>query len=72
LTATGSGGDGWVSRGCKRSGFGDLNQHGPDSIRFYAKTKTMTSRWPSGIKAGAQFSIPAMRPIPLDKYPNLF
>jgi malonate-semialdehyde dehydrogenase (acetylating)/methylmalonate-semialdehyde dehydrogenase len=47
--------------GWKRSGFGDLNQHGPDSIRFYTKTKTVTSRWPSGIKEGAEFSIPTMR-----------
>ena len=47
--------------GWKRSSFGDLNQHGPDSIRFYTKTKTVTARWPSGIKEGAQFSIPTMR-----------
>ena len=47
--------------GWKRSGFGDLNQHGPDAVRFYTKTKTVTSRWPSGIKEGAQFSIPTMR-----------
>jgi malonate-semialdehyde dehydrogenase (acetylating)/methylmalonate-semialdehyde dehydrogenase len=47
--------------GWKRSGFGDLNQHGPDSIRFYTKTKTVTQRWPSGIKSGAEFSIPTMR-----------
>jgi malonate-semialdehyde dehydrogenase (acetylating)/methylmalonate-semialdehyde dehydrogenase len=47
--------------GWKRSGFGDLNQHGPDSIRFYTKTKTVTSRWPSGTKEGAEFSIPTMR-----------
>jgi malonate-semialdehyde dehydrogenase (acetylating)/methylmalonate-semialdehyde dehydrogenase len=33
--------------GWKRSGFGDLNQHGPDSIRFYTKTKTVTQRWPA-------------------------
>jgi len=46
--------------GWKRSGFGDLNQHGPDSIRFYSRTKTVTARWPSGIKDGAQFSIPTM------------
>ncbi|RTL52851.1 MAG: CoA-acylating methylmalonate-semialdehyde dehydrogenase [Bradyrhizobiaceae bacterium] len=46
--------------GWKRSGFGDLNQHGPDSVRFYTKTKTVTSRWPSGIKDGAEFSIPTM------------
>ena len=47
--------------GWKRSGFGDLNQHGPDSVRFYTKTKTVTSRWPSGIKDGAEFVIPTMR-----------
>jgi malonate-semialdehyde dehydrogenase (acetylating)/methylmalonate-semialdehyde dehydrogenase len=47
--------------GWKRSGFGDLNQHGPDAVRFYTKTKTVTSRWPSGIKDGAQFVIPTMQ-----------
>jgi malonate-semialdehyde dehydrogenase (acetylating)/methylmalonate-semialdehyde dehydrogenase len=47
--------------GWKRSGFGDLNQHGPDSVRFYTKTKTVTSRWPSGTKEGAEFSIPTMK-----------
>jgi malonate-semialdehyde dehydrogenase (acetylating)/methylmalonate-semialdehyde dehydrogenase len=46
--------------GWKRSAFGDLNQHGPDSIRFYTKTKTVTSRWPSGVKEGASFTIPVM------------
>jgi malonate-semialdehyde dehydrogenase (acetylating) / methylmalonate-semialdehyde dehydrogenase len=46
--------------GWKRSGFGDLNQHGPDAIRFYTKTKTVTSRWPSGVKEGASFVIPTM------------
>ncbi len=46
--------------GWKRSGFGDLNQHGPDSIRFYTKTKTITARWPSGVKDGANFNIPTM------------
>ncbi|TJX58959.1 MAG: hypothetical protein E5W21_14075, partial [Mesorhizobium sp.] len=40
--------------------FGDLNQHGPDAFRFYTKTKTVTSRWPSGIKDGAEFVIPTM------------
>ncbi|RJO72321.1 CoA-acylating methylmalonate-semialdehyde dehydrogenase [Nocardia panacis] len=39
--------------GWKRSGFGDLNQHGPDSIRFYTKTKTVTQRWPEGIRGTA-------------------
>ena len=46
--------------GWKRSGFGDLNQHGADAFRFYTKTKTITSRWPSGIKDGASFVIPTM------------
>ena len=47
--------------GWKSSSFGDLNQHGPDSIKFWTRTKTITSRWPSGIKDGAEFSIPTMR-----------
>jgi malonate-semialdehyde dehydrogenase (acetylating)/methylmalonate-semialdehyde dehydrogenase len=49
--------------GWKRSGFGDLNQHGPDSIRFYTKTKTVTSRWLPARKdagGGASFVIPTM------------
>lgn len=46
--------------GWKNSSFGDLNQHGPDAIRFYTKTKTITSRWPSGVKDGASFVIPTM------------
>ena len=47
--------------GWKASSFGDLNQHGTDSIRFWTRTKTITSRWPSGIKDGAEFSIPVMK-----------
>lgn len=47
--------------GWKRSVFGDLNQHGPDAFRFYTRTKTITSRWPSGVKDGAEFSIPTMK-----------
>ncbi|MFJ8495404.1 CoA-acylating methylmalonate-semialdehyde dehydrogenase [Streptomyces sp. NPDC094038] len=46
--------------GWKRSGFGDLNQHGPDAIRFYTRTKTVTSRWPAGLREGASFTIPTM------------
>ena len=46
--------------GWKKSMFGDLNQHGPDSIKFYTRTKTITSRWPSGIKEGGEFAIPVM------------
>src|SRR5699024_1565300 len=36
--------------GWKASGFGDLNQHGADAFKFVTKTKTVTSRWPSGVK----------------------
>jgi len=47
--------------GWKRSGFGDLNQHGPAAVQFYTKVKTVTERWPSGIKDGAEFVIPTMK-----------
>ncbi len=46
--------------GWKKSGFGDLNQHGPDAFRFYTRTKTVTARWPSGIKEGSAFNFKAM------------
>ena len=46
--------------GWKRSLFGDHHMHGPEGIRFYTKMKTITSRWPGGIRAGADFSIPTM------------
>ena len=46
--------------GWKKSAFGDLNQHGPDSVRFYTRTKTVTARWPSGIKQGSAFNFKPM------------
>ena len=46
--------------GWKKSAFGDLNQYGPDAFRFYTKTKTVTSRWFSGIKDGGEFNFKAM------------
>ena len=46
--------------GWKKSVFGDLNQHGPDAFKFYTRTKTITSRWPSGIKEGGEFNFKAM------------
>jgi malonate-semialdehyde dehydrogenase (acetylating)/methylmalonate-semialdehyde dehydrogenase len=46
--------------GWKRSGFGDLNQHGPSSVIFYTKVKTVTQRWPAG-SHGAEFVIPTMK-----------
>lgn len=33
--------------GWKRSSFGDTNMHGAESIHFYTKRKTITSRWPT-------------------------
>jgi malonate-semialdehyde dehydrogenase (acetylating)/methylmalonate-semialdehyde dehydrogenase len=47
--------------GWKASAFGDLNQHGTDSIRFWTRTKTVTARWPSGIRNGAEFQMPTMK-----------
>ena len=46
--------------GWKRSLFGDHHMHGPEGVRFYTKLKTMTARWPTGIRSGADFSIPVM------------
>jgi malonate-semialdehyde dehydrogenase (acetylating) / methylmalonate-semialdehyde dehydrogenase len=46
--------------GWKKSGFGDLNQHGTDGFKFYTRTKTVTARWPSGIKEGGEFNFKAM------------
>jgi malonate-semialdehyde dehydrogenase (acetylating)/methylmalonate-semialdehyde dehydrogenase len=46
--------------GWKASAFGDLNQHGTDSIKFWTRTKTVTARWPSGIKDGAELRMPTM------------
>ncbi len=47
--------------GWKRSLFGGHNQHGPDSFHFFTKAKTVTARWPSGMKDGAEFVIPTMK-----------
>ena len=47
--------------GWKRSLFGPLHMHGPDGVRFYTRMKTITARWPTGIRAGAEFSMPTMK-----------
>ncbi len=47
--------------GWKRSLFGDHHMHGAEGVRFYTRLKTITSRWPSGIRKGADFSIPQTR-----------
>ncbi len=46
--------------GWKRSIFGDHAIYGPEGIRFYTRLKTVTSRWPDGIKSGAVFNFPTM------------
>ena len=45
--------------GWKRSLFGDHAIHGPEGVRFYTRLKTITSRWPSGIRSGAVFNFRA-------------
>ncbi len=47
--------------GWKASLFGDHHMHGPEGIRFYTKLKTITTRWPTGMAAGAEFAIPNMK-----------
>ncbi len=44
--------------GWKASAFGDLNQYGTDSIRFYTRTKIVTQRWSGSAVAGSGFLIP--------------
>ena len=47
--------------GWKRSLFGDHYVHGPEGVRFYTHLKTITSRWPTGLRKGAEFVMPTMR-----------
>jgi len=47
--------------GWKRSLFGDQHMHGPEGVRFYTKLKTITSRWPSGLRADPEFTMPIMK-----------
>jgi len=47
--------------GWKRSLFGDQHMHGPEGVRFYTKLKTITSRWPSGVRSDPEFIMPTMK-----------
>jgi len=47
--------------GWKHSIFGDMNQHGPEGVRFYTRIKTVTSRWREGVNPGANFGMPLMK-----------
>ncbi len=46
--------------GWKRSLFGDHSIYGPEGVRFYTRLKTVTTRWPGGIKDGAVYTFPTM------------
>ncbi len=47
--------------GWKRSLFGDHYAYGPEGVRFYTHLKTITTRWPTGIRQGAEFTMPVMK-----------
>jgi len=47
--------------GWKRSLFGDMAVHGMEGVRFYTRLKTVTARWPAGIRTGAEYVMPTMR-----------
>jgi len=47
--------------GWKASLFGDHHMHGPEGVRFYTKLKTITTRWPTGMRSGADFVMPTMK-----------
>jgi acyl-CoA reductase-like NAD-dependent aldehyde dehydrogenase len=46
--------------GWKASLFGDHHMHGPEGVRFYTRLKTITTRWPTGMRAEAEFVMPTM------------
>ena len=46
--------------GWKRSLFGDHHMHGPEGVRFYTRLKTVTERWPSGIRRGSEYVMPVL------------
>ncbi|MGQ0457713.1 MAG: CoA-acylating methylmalonate-semialdehyde dehydrogenase [Hyphomicrobium sp.] len=47
--------------GWKRSLFGDHAIYGPEGVRFYTRIKTVTARWPTGIRKGAEFNFPSLK-----------
>jgi malonate-semialdehyde dehydrogenase (acetylating)/methylmalonate-semialdehyde dehydrogenase len=47
--------------GWKRSLFGDHSIYGPEGVRFYTRLKTVTARWPAGIRGGAEFHFPSLK-----------
>ena len=47
--------------GWKRSLFGGHNIYGPEGVRFFTKVKTMTSRWPTGVRPGLDLDFPSSK-----------
>jgi malonate-semialdehyde dehydrogenase (acetylating)/methylmalonate-semialdehyde dehydrogenase len=47
--------------GWKRSLFGDHSIYGSEGVRFYTRLKTVTARWPTGIRKGAEFNFPSLK-----------
>jgi malonate-semialdehyde dehydrogenase (acetylating)/methylmalonate-semialdehyde dehydrogenase len=46
--------------GWRASLFGDLNVHGMDGVRFYTRSKTLTTRWPEDGSAAPGFHMPML------------
>jgi malonate-semialdehyde dehydrogenase (acetylating)/methylmalonate-semialdehyde dehydrogenase len=46
--------------GWKRSLFGDHAIYGPEGVRFYTRLKTITARWPTGIRSGVDTTMPTL------------
>ncbi|WP_299817466.1 CoA-acylating methylmalonate-semialdehyde dehydrogenase [uncultured Jannaschia sp.] len=46
--------------GWKQSLFGDHHMHGPEGVRFYTRLKTITTRWPTGVRTDPEFVMPTM------------
>jgi malonate-semialdehyde dehydrogenase (acetylating)/methylmalonate-semialdehyde dehydrogenase len=46
--------------GWKRSLFGDHAVHGVEGVRFYTRLKTVTARWPTGIRVGVDTTMPTL------------
>ncbi len=46
--------------GWKRSLFGDHAVYGPEGVRFYTRIKTVTARWPTGIRKGVDTTMPTL------------
>jgi len=47
--------------GWKTSLFGDLHMYGPEGLRFYTRTKVVTSRWPDPATSEVDLGFPKVR-----------